>query len=169
MPDPKDTAGQTRNEREFHTGAAQAGQPQGTQPQQGLGGGKSDAKSAKVQMRPLSPTLPMPIAHEDHVRILVAEAQADEEHKFAVNRAEVEGTIASEQTVADALAKSQTQPMSYPQMDFTQNNQLREAMDKELKAEADPKQREKALKAQLEVQKKRDKAQVKRMFGEAPA
>lgn len=161
-----------RNERELHTGAAQAGQAPGTQPQQGLGGGGGGGGKSgggEVKMRPLSPCIPAPIAHEDHVKILVAEAQADEEYKFATNRADVEGALATEQTVADALKKSKMVPPVYPQMDFSNNDQLREASTKEMKAEADVKAKEKALKAQLEVQKKRDKAQVKRMFGEAPA
>jgi hypothetical protein len=115
-----------RDESQFHTGAAQAGQPFGTQPVQGRrGGGENRGITANIMRSINPPPLPL-IPHEDHVRILVAEAQADEEFKFAANRAQVE-RVGEKQRLISEVSAAANQAIFYPQVDFSGNAKIREA------------------------------------------
>lgn len=150
-----------RNERQFHTGAAQAGQPEGTQPQQGLGrGAAANAKRATVP----PPFIPM-VPHEDHVKVLVAEAQADEANKFAANRLQIEQINATQDRITKAMKDANLGPILYPEMDFSPNDKIREAGMKAQQALSDNSAQKKNLEATKKARAERDKVRQKAAQG----
>ena len=149
------------NASELHTGAAQAGQPEGTQPEQGLGSGGSSGSGTSgtnAGRTQLPPPIPI-IAHEDHVRVLVKEAHADEVAKFAGNRAQVEKVNDDQNKIAGVMEKA-VAVIAYPQMDFSPNDKARA----EAKKAADPN----ALKQDIEAHKKfrKERDQVRQKAGQ---
>lgn len=156
-----------RNEREYHTGAAQAGQPQGTQPQQGLAGGSGGSGGgggSQSQRNQIPQPIPL-IPHEDHVKVLVKEAQADEANKFAANRLQVQQVNQTQQAITKAMQDAQVMPIPYPEMDFSPNDKIRAAGMKAQQALSDPSAKKKALEATKKARAERDKIREKAARG----
>lgn len=113
------------------------------------GGGRGDDANAirRIHAAPL-PT----ISHEEHVKELVAMAEANEQYNNQVNKAQQQDNEAGQKLISDN---------EMPPKDPKKEQQ--EVLKAYTEAN-DPKLKEKRLKGEIEARKKRDEAKVKRQM-----